>query len=46
MLSPFIDLLRIRGAKVRGDEEVLREAVVKLPRRFGRYDYRIITSIC
>ena len=34
-----------RELKVREDEEALREDVVKLARRFGRYGYRMITGM-
>jgi transposase InsO family protein len=34
-----------RKRKVREDEEALREDVVKLARRFGRYGYRMITGM-
>ena len=34
-----------RRRKVKKDEEVLREDVVMLARRFGRYGYRMITGM-
>ena len=34
-----------RNPKVKADEEALREDVVKLARRFGRYGYRMITGM-
>ena len=34
-----------RKVKPRGDEEALREDVVQLARRFGRYGYRMVTSM-
>lgn len=34
-----------RSPKVKEDEEVLREDVVNLARRFGRYGYRMITGM-
>ncbi len=34
-----------RSPKVKEDEEALREDVVKLARRFGRYGYRMITGM-
>ena len=34
-----------RKRKVREDEEALREEVVKLARRFGRYGYRMVTGM-
>ena len=34
-----------RKAKVKKDEEALREDVVMLARRFGRYGYRMVTGM-
>ena len=34
-----------KSPKVKEDEETLREDVVKLARRFGRYGYRMITGM-
>jgi hypothetical protein len=34
-----------REKKVKEDEEALREDVVKLARRFGRYGYRMVTGM-
>ena len=34
-----------RSPKVSADEEALRDDVVKLARRFGRYGYRMITGM-
>jgi len=34
-----------RSPKVKEDEEALREDVVKLARRLGRYGYRLITGM-